>query len=338
MAKNISLKNKYNDVLYWATSKQAKGKDYQITRTEEAVLRKLIHYDKSNPKITYSNSIIAEHTFMGEESVKKAIPKLAKKRYISTATYKITDDGAIKTRRTIFVKWDFIETVLGDIPEVGIEQEEIEVLPILEEEVELDLNSEESQSSTETPIVEELEEVEKEQKEKLEANKVSTVIEDDVSKDFQKKKSKMSLVEYEKKCIAEAQAAKNEPIIITFEYLAKDYEIDEEISEILTPIYDLKPFMTNDKLKLNFNGGKEPYISINSDDEEIKLPNIRNAYYPELFIIPFNTGHLEYKKDRKPNKYLIELENNIDSEADPNGSSTIDNDDDNDNEGDDLPW
>jgi hypothetical protein len=135
MKKNITIKNKYSDVLYWATSKQAKGKDYQISRTDEAVLRKLMHYDKSNPKITYSNSVIAEHTFIGEESIKKTIPKLAKKKFISTATYKIVDAGAVKTRRTIFVKWDFIETVLGDIPEVKIEQKEkLEVLPILEDE------------------------------------------------------------------------------------------------------------------------------------------------------------------------------------------------------------
>ena len=114
--KKYSIQNMYSDALYWATSTQSKDKGYHTTRTLEAILRKLIHYSRKNEKITYSNSIIAQHTFMGEETIRKGIPKLTKIGFISTATFKISDNGEIKTRRTIFIKWDFIQTILDDVP------------------------------------------------------------------------------------------------------------------------------------------------------------------------------------------------------------------------------
>jgi hypothetical protein len=155
--KKISTQNMYSDVLYWATSTQSKDNGYHITRTQEAILRKLIHYSRSNEKITYSNEIIAEHTFMGEETIRKAIPEIAKKGFISTAVSKIFDSGEFKTRRTIYIKWDFIESVLVDVPKkedtsnvttststsLNENLTEIEILPIIDES---DLNSKTNQA------------------------------------------------------------------------------------------------------------------------------------------------------------------------------------------------
>lgn len=117
MSKKTTIKNMYSDVLYWAASAQTKKvKEYHITRTEEAVLRKFIHYSQSNVKITYSNEIISKHTFIGVDSLKKVIPSLQKKGYISIALFKIFDKGAPITRRTIYIKWDFIQSVLNEVP------------------------------------------------------------------------------------------------------------------------------------------------------------------------------------------------------------------------------
>jgi hypothetical protein len=110
------VKKKYNDVLYWATSNQSKSKGYHLTRTQEAILRKLIHYSTSNPKITYSNEIIGEHTFIDSEVIRKEIPKIVKKGFLSSATITVSDNGEINKRRTIYVKWDFIQQILDDIP------------------------------------------------------------------------------------------------------------------------------------------------------------------------------------------------------------------------------
>lgn len=306
--KKIDIKKYYHDALYWATSTKTKGKKYHITRTEEAILRKLIHYSTSNEKITYSNEIITEHTFIGVETLKKAIPSLYKKGYISIAIFKIFDKGGPKTRRTIFIKWDRLKFILSEIPKPEEQKEQEETTFGAGEEI-----------ST-TPEVEVVPEVKK-----------SKIINEKVIPTEDKTKFQAL---YEK-CVAEGQAEKKakedaeKNRIITFEEFAKDYTIDEEISEVLTPIADLSPFMADGKLKVNFNKSDQ-FISINSDnDEEIKLPNIRNSYYPELFDIPKNINHLEYRKDRKPNKYLLELsENNIEpvrsnSNDDDNNNSKI---------------
>lgn len=128
MKKN-SIKNTYSDALYWATSTQTKNEGYHLTRTEEPILRKLIHYSRSketnrkSESITYSNTIIAKHTYMGEETIRKAIPRIAKKGWISTAAIKIVNGGEIKTRRTIFIKWDFIQNVLDNIPKEKVTED-----------------------------------------------------------------------------------------------------------------------------------------------------------------------------------------------------------------------
>lgn len=327
--KKIDIKKYYHDALYWATSTKTKGKtkgkDYHITRIEEAILRKLIHYSTSNEKITYSNEIITEHTFIGVATLKKAIPSLCKKGYISFSLNKIFDKGVTKTRRTIFIKWDRLEFILLEIPKP-------------EEQKDVSTPIEDSTDSSEDF------QIEKEQEEITfgAGEEISTAPEVEVVPEVKKSEfinetvipteDKTKFQTFYEKCVAEGQAEKKakedaeKNRIITFEEFAKDYTIDEEISEVLTPIADISPFMANGKLKVNFNKSNQ-FISINSDnDEEIKLPNIRNRYYPELFDIPKNINHLEYRKDWKPNKYLLEMsENNIEPER------SNSNDDDNNN-------
>jgi hypothetical protein len=120
----IDIRKCYNDVLYWATSTQSKDMDYHITRVQEAVLRKLIHYSNTNDKVSYSNRVIAEHTFIGEETIRKAIPVLNKIGYVSTATIKISDEGEFKTRRTIYIKWNKLESILNEIQKPEMHKEE----------------------------------------------------------------------------------------------------------------------------------------------------------------------------------------------------------------------
>jgi hypothetical protein len=168
--KKLDIKKCYNDVLYWATSNQSKDKDYHITKVQEAVLRKLIHYSISNSKgnlnfkgkISYSNRIIAEHTFIGEESIRKAIPILNKKGYISTANLKISLEVNMITRRTIYIQWDKLELILSEVPipekpkeeppsiEVGKEKTE-EIPVVIEQEDEIIFGSN-KEISTAPPI------------------------------------------------------------------------------------------------------------------------------------------------------------------------------------------
>jgi len=294
----------YSDALYWATSTKTREKDYHLTRTLEAVLRKLIHYSNKNEKITYSNEKIAEHTYMGLETIKKAIPELRKKNYVSTATIRIFDDGDVKSRRTIFIKWDFIKSVLDLAPK---KEDKVSKEELLE-------NSE----TENPPILPETAEV-------IKSETTNETVKD----------SKQQFRDYEKKCIAEAKAEQNKSLIITFKEFTKDYTIDEEISEALTPIVDLSPFMVDGKLKVNFNGSGQ-FISINSDDKEIKLPSIENSYHPELFDIPKNINNLEYDKDYRINEFLLEpSENNIEPDLTLDSSDFVEK---NSDDGDDLPW
>jgi hypothetical protein len=117
MSKQKNIKQTYADALFWAMSPKSKGKPYRITRTQESILRKLIHYDSSNPQITYSNEIIGQHTFNKSTTIEKVIPALTKKKYIKTITFQINDgSGQITSRRTININWDFINKVLSEVP------------------------------------------------------------------------------------------------------------------------------------------------------------------------------------------------------------------------------
>ena len=117
MSKQKNIKQIYADALYWAMSPKTKDQAYHLTRTQESVLRKLIHYDKNNSKISYSNEIIAKHTFLEASTIEKTIPSLNKIGYIRTITYQINDgSGKITSRRTININWTFIESILAEVP------------------------------------------------------------------------------------------------------------------------------------------------------------------------------------------------------------------------------
>lgn len=139
-----NIKKIYNDALYWSTSRQSKEKDYHLTRTQEAILRKLIHYSTKNEKITYSNKIISAHTFIDAEVIRKEIPKIVKKGFISSSSTTISERDEVYKRRTIFIKWGFIQKVLNDIPineepvQPSIEPEEqsVEEPNVIKEQIE----------------------------------------------------------------------------------------------------------------------------------------------------------------------------------------------------------
>ena len=131
-----SIKETYSDVLFWVTSPMSKGKNYHLTFNQEKVLSKLIHYTNRgvNRYLHYSNESISSHTYISEVYLKKIIPQLNKLGYISISNKKHWNDGEFKTSRTIEVNWDFIETIVQDLPKVK---------PIKEiEEVTLDSNEE----------------------------------------------------------------------------------------------------------------------------------------------------------------------------------------------------
>jgi len=121
--KKTNIKKQYSDALYWASSNKTKDFEYHIGRVIEAVLRKLIHYSKKNDKITYSNKIIAEHTFMGEETIRKAIQRLDKIGYLSNVSTRLSNKGEFKTRRTMYIQWDFISDVLSQVPKPEVSKE-----------------------------------------------------------------------------------------------------------------------------------------------------------------------------------------------------------------------
>jgi len=137
----------YSDALYWATSPKTDGRDYHLTLREETVLRKLIHYSRSNEKITYSNKLIGEHTFLKVDTIKKVIPILVKLGYIRSIVSTGKDSGNHFKRRTINIKWDRLEFVLSEIPK----KEEFDNDKIPKPEV----ISEEKQVEVVAPIVQE---------------------------------------------------------------------------------------------------------------------------------------------------------------------------------------
>ena len=141
---NKSIKQTYSDVLFWVTSPMSKGKRYHITYAQESVLRKLIHYDGGRERsfINYSNESISSHIYMSEEHLKKIIPKLNKVGYISISNKKHYKDGEFKTSRTIMIDWDFIETIVPDLPKVKSKSETEEVTIDSNEEIEVEPKNE----------------------------------------------------------------------------------------------------------------------------------------------------------------------------------------------------
>jgi|GEM_PF-4803874 len=124
MSKQKTIKEVYADALFWAMSPKSKGNTYHLTRVEESVLRKLIRYDKTSPRIDYTNDWIAKHTFLDESQIEKVIPKLDKKGFIKTIHFTLkNDEGQKIKRRIINIKWDFIEFVLSCVPKSDLREE-----------------------------------------------------------------------------------------------------------------------------------------------------------------------------------------------------------------------
>ena len=120
-----TIKTTYSDALYWSMSPMSKDKKYHLTRLNESILRKLIHYDNSNIKITYSNEWISKHVFLDITQIEKSIPHLEKKGFINCITYsKKNKNGELIKRRIININWDFIQEVLSEVPELKFIEKE----------------------------------------------------------------------------------------------------------------------------------------------------------------------------------------------------------------------
>jgi hypothetical protein len=124
MKKN-EIQTIYSDALFWSISPMSKEKKYHISRLNESVLRKLIHYDKRNTKISYSSELIAKHTFLNVSQIEKTIPYLEKKGFIKCIHFTVKNKNGEKIKRRIInINWSFIEGVLLDVPDLGnIEKE-----------------------------------------------------------------------------------------------------------------------------------------------------------------------------------------------------------------------
>jgi hypothetical protein len=119
------IKTIYSDALYWSMSPMSRDKKYHLTRLNESILRKLIHYDKKNKKITFSNQWISKHVFLDITQIEKAIPHLEKKGFINCITYSKKDkNGKLIKQRIINVNWDFIQHVLSEVPEMKFTEKE----------------------------------------------------------------------------------------------------------------------------------------------------------------------------------------------------------------------
>jgi hypothetical protein len=139
-----SIKEMYSDILLWGTSPISRGKRYHLTNLQESVLRKLIHYDRSNKFINYSNETISYHMYRdgAVDYLKKIIPELNKLGYISISNKKHYKDGEFKTSRTIMIDWDFIESIVPDLPKVKSKLEIEELIMISDDEIEIESQNE----------------------------------------------------------------------------------------------------------------------------------------------------------------------------------------------------
>lgn len=123
-----TIQTTYSDALYWSMSPMSRDKNYHLTRLNESILRKLIHYDKKNNKITYSNEWISKHIFLDITQIEKSIPHLEKKGFINCITYsKKNKNGELIKRRIININWDFIKEVLSEVPELKFLEKETDV-------------------------------------------------------------------------------------------------------------------------------------------------------------------------------------------------------------------
>jgi hypothetical protein len=142
MSKPKTIKETYSDALYWAMSPKSKDFNYHLTRVNESILRKLIHYDKKGSKITYSNELIARHTYLDVSQIKKGIPSLNKIGFIKTITFQVNEGGKITSRRIINIDWEFITEVLASIPKVDSTKETEELLACVANDTDIAIEAE----------------------------------------------------------------------------------------------------------------------------------------------------------------------------------------------------
>ncbi len=79
---------------------------------------------------------------MSEEHLKKIIPKLNKVGYIIISNRKHNNNGEFKTSRTIEIDWNFIESIVPDLPKVKSKTKIEEVTIDSNEEIEVESQNE----------------------------------------------------------------------------------------------------------------------------------------------------------------------------------------------------
>ncbi len=132
MKTDLSIKQTYHDALFFASSKKLNSKQlYYLEPSEYKVLIKLIHYSSTHEDITFQNKDIALHVFLAERTVKNSIEVLARKGYIQSESDKFNNRLGWKSKRTISINWDFIQSISDKIGEI-IEIKK-ETTPIVEE-------------------------------------------------------------------------------------------------------------------------------------------------------------------------------------------------------------
>jgi hypothetical protein len=120
-----TIQTTYSDALYWSMSPMSKDKKYHLTRLNESILRKLIHYDKKDKRITYSNEWISKHVFLDITQIEKAIPLIEKKGFIKCITFSTRNEkGMMIKRRIININWDFIKEILIEVPKLKFIEKE----------------------------------------------------------------------------------------------------------------------------------------------------------------------------------------------------------------------
>ena len=156
-----TIQTTYSDALYWSMSPMSKDKKYHLTRLNESILRKLIHYDKKDKRITYSNEWISKHVFLDITQIEKAIPLIEKKRFIKCITFSTRNEkGMMIKRRIININWDFIKEVLSEVPELKFIEKEIDSVAEIPDEIdgkiedsqEVDNKKEALEIEAETPL------------------------------------------------------------------------------------------------------------------------------------------------------------------------------------------
>ena len=116
--KELNITKRYSDISYWITSsitKEVVKTNYHLTRVEEAVLRKLIHYHNRYTHINFKNETISKHTFISVSHLKKIIPTLNKIGYISISIRNYYENGEHKKSRTISIILEFLEEIERDL-------------------------------------------------------------------------------------------------------------------------------------------------------------------------------------------------------------------------------